>query len=107
MGKKTIIAAGLTSIALLALAFQKNPYEFYTILRIVVCANFVITLLYFQKEENEVMPWFSGLFAVLYNPVFQVKLNRSLWEKINAVTILYIIVVIAVIIIEIRKEDKK
>jgi len=70
---------------LLFIGVFKLPYGYYTFLRLVVsfAAGF-LTYLYF-KNNNKLWTIIFGLTTVLFNPVFPIYLNRSIWGVIDIV----------------------
>ncbi len=78
---------------MLVLALFTMPYGFYQILRLIVCA----TLAYhvwseYSKTKN--ITSLSCLFGLLYNPIFVVHFNRSIWFFINILTLIYFVYLI-------------
>jgi uncharacterized membrane protein YwzB len=65
-----------------------NPYGYYILLRIVVCA--ACAYLAFQAAGVGKAPWvwILGVTAVIYNPIASVHLTRGLWSIINVVTVI-------------------
>lgn len=63
----------------------KLPYGYYTFLRLVVsfAAGF-LTYLNF-KNNNKLWMIIFGLTTILFNPVFPIYLNRSIWGVIDIV----------------------
>lgn len=70
----------LVSTILLLLALMDGwPYEFFTLLRFVVCGStaYVAWLSYKVGQEN--WSWFLGAIAILFNPLFPIYLTREVW----------------------------
>ena len=77
------------SIAVLALAASTDmPYDFYTLLRVLVCLTSVIVAVSLWRAG---MPgawfWTAVGIAVLYNPLLPVHLHEGSWEWLNIGTI--------------------
>ncbi|SOE17227.1 hypothetical protein SAMN05877838_2122 [Hoeflea halophila] len=71
--------------ALLILAVLPMPYGFYTFLRIAVTLAAVIAA-YVIYQASQSLRWevvVMGLVAILFNPVFQVSLSRTIWLPID------------------------
>lgn len=75
----------LRSIAALALLWGllPNPYGYYMLLRIFVCATSAYTAYGFSQRNRSGLAWVFGVVAVLYNPVLPIFLNRALWFPID------------------------
>ena len=93
-----LVAAGMLVYA----AIEKHPYSYYTMLRWVWCPVFAYSA--FTAHENNRLPqvWVFGGFALLYNPIFRVHLDRSTWTGVNWVTVGTIILAATVF-----RKDKK
>ncbi len=65
---------------------RRNPYSYYVLLRYVCCPIFAY--LAFELGLLEKIGWtlMLGSQAVLYNPVFRVRLNRDAWSLLNIVS---------------------
>lgn len=80
-------------ILMLLLAFNpENPYGYYIIMRVVVCAEFsYLCVLAFRARETN-WAWILGALAFTYNPILPLHLNRELWSVINILSILFTII---------------
>lgn len=65
-----------------------NPYGYYIILRIVICAIFLHLVARAFKMEKDLWVWIFGVMAAIYNPIIRVHLTRDLWSVINVLTII-------------------
>lgn len=67
--------------------FPFNPYGYYILLRWISCP--ILIYLAFQARESNLptLVWVFGFFAILYNPICTVHLNRGIWSFINIATI--------------------
>lgn len=91
---KWLTIANLTLIALLAIAWFKNPYSYYTFMRIASLLIFSGNLFFFLKRNNIFFIFGAVLFGILYNPIFPFHLGRSNWETVNLITAIYLIATI-------------
>ncbi|MDB4759160.1 hypothetical protein OAF99_02350 [Akkermansiaceae bacterium] len=83
----------LLLIIIVGLAFVEwSHYGFYILLRFACCAGFARWCWISYQEKQEVWSWIWGLSAAVYNPFLPLSLGRSVWELVNAATILIIIV---------------
>jgi hypothetical protein len=77
------IAWVIAAVMLVFAAAEKQPANFYTLLRWVCCAVFVYSaVISFQMKR---MLWLA-IFAVLgivFNPIFPLPLNRSAWIVVD------------------------
>ncbi len=80
------------SIVMLLIAFNpSNPYGFYNLLRIVLCASFAYLTFCSIDLENNRWAWILGVTAFVYNPIFPVHLTRDIWTVINVGTIILLV----------------
>ena len=83
----------ITLIALLVWALMPfNPYGYYTILKILVCAGSsylgVVTL---RAKFKPDAAWVYFTIAVIYNPLIPFHFGRPLWGVINLATVVALI----------------
>ncbi|HNY25047.1 MAG TPA: hypothetical protein PKJ33_00660 [Alphaproteobacteria bacterium] len=91
MNKKTylILACILLSIALLPL-----PYGYYQILRLVI---FILSVWILIDSNNKEISLPIGLFitAIIYNPIYIIHFEKSVWSLFNIITLIYFIYLIS------------
>lgn len=68
------------------------PYGFYTFLRIVTCIWGIHTIIRTQESKGFLFLLSIG-FTILYNPIIRIHLPREIWEPINIVTALLVILI--------------
>ncbi len=69
-------------------AAGRYPHSFYTLLRCVCFAVFAYSAVVPSYEKNgQNWAFFFSTLAALYNPIFPVHLDRSLWIRMNWFTI--------------------
>lgn len=75
----------LIPAALLVLAVLPMPYGFYTLVRIVVtlAAAFMAYTTYLQNSSLDWKVIALGFIAILFNPVIQISLSRTIWLPID------------------------
>jgi len=61
------------------------PYDYYTILRWVVCGTAIFNAIGFSKSKLTGWVFVFGTLAFLFNPLFPVYLNKSSWVGIDLV----------------------
>lgn len=61
------------------------PYDYYTILRWVVCGAAIFNAVGFYKSKLTGWVFVFGALAFLFNPLFPVYLNKSSWVGIDLI----------------------
>jgi hypothetical protein len=85
-----LIAAGMLVYA----AVERHPYSFYVLLRWICCPIFAYSAFVAQEKNRLAWTWVFGVLAMLYNPIFRVHLDRSIWSGVNWFTVGAIIVAV-------------
>lgn len=77
--------ARLMAALMLLWAIVPNPYPYYMLLRVVVCAvgAYSAYIVYQQKKMEWV--WAFGLTAALFNPFVPAHLTKEIWMFFNLV----------------------
>jgi hypothetical protein len=66
----------------------KLPYAYYTILRTILCVAAAYGFSLAWQTRSDKWLWVYGVAAVLYNPIFPVRLgNKELWIALNILTV--------------------
>lgn len=78
----------LAIIMLLWALNPENPYGYYVLLRIIVCAICSFLALRAHDIRKNDWVWVLGLTAVIYNPIIPTHLTRQIWSVVNVVTII-------------------
>src|SRR4051794_21321977 len=84
---KALIVVPVTCLLLLLLALVARwPYAFYVLLRLVVCVS-AVYFAFLSRTQGRIL-WFLLMLgiALLYNPVFPVRMARGSWQLVNVVT---------------------
>ena len=78
----------LAPVVILTLGLFRLPYGYYVFLRLVVCAaaGFVVWQLFRAGGVSRIFAVAFALLALLYNPIFPVRLTRETWAPINVLT---------------------
>jgi hypothetical protein len=87
-----VYVSAAVACAVLAGAFAEgNPSWYFTMLRILVSG--ALTVLAVTAFTNEFTRWASvlGVAAVVYNPLIPLHLGRAIWQPVNVVTIVLIV----------------
>ncbi len=81
--KSTILLlyiAWLIAVVLLVFAAaEKQPDNFYTLLRWVCCAVFAYSGVTLFQMKRMLWLWIFAVLAVLFNPIFPLGLDRTQW----------------------------
>jgi hypothetical protein len=83
-----VVSLKILCVLLLLWALNpNNPYGYYVLLRWICSATFAY--LAFHSFQSRLVPWVwvFGTAAGLYNPIFSVHLDRTIWSVVNVVTI--------------------
>ena len=68
-----------------------NPYGYFTLLRIVVCATCAYLAIRAFAKGTFPWVWVLGVTAVIYNPFLRIHLTRGIWSAANVATIIMLI----------------
>ena len=86
-----IVARIITSIILLW-ALNEHPYIYYTMLRFIVCGVSVYGCIRAIKYGRMDWTWIFGVIAFLFNPIVPIHLDRRIWEIIDIIVAIILIV---------------
>ena len=73
------IAWLIAAVMLVFAAAQKQPDNFYTLLRWICCAVFAYSAVTSFRMKRVLWLWIFAALAVLFNPIFLSLRDRSLW----------------------------
>ena len=76
------------AIVCLLLALLPMPYGYYQLLRLIVCGVSIWGAV-LTHNNNPTLCVLYILFALLYNPLFVIHFDRSVWGVINIITALF------------------
>lgn len=77
--------ARLGAAALLLVALGRNSYDFYTIMRWVVCGVCSYGAFVEFGRNRSTWAWLFVIMAVAFNPIVPVRLSRETWAPIDAI----------------------
>jgi len=86
MKHKAVILSTIAKViaALMLLqALDRNPYDYYTILRWVVCGVAIYVTWLALVAEKVSWAWVYGIMAVMFNPIVPIHLNKQAWAPID------------------------
>lgn len=87
---------------LLLLCLAPMPYGYYQLVRILAMIAFAIMAYQYYEKENVPLAFtFAGL-ALLFQPFVKVALGRTLWNIVDAIVAVVIIVLVA---LDLKKKE--
>ena len=87
-----LIAAAMSFVAIADL-----PYGYYTLMRLVVCATAVLVIVVAAKSKQMWTVWAFSILVLLFNPIVPVHLTKGLWQPLDLITGVLLIVAALVI----------
>lgn len=64
-----------------------NPYGYYVLLRVVVCASCAYLAVRAFETSKRDWVWVLGVTALVYNPIVPIRLTRGIWSLVNVATV--------------------
>ncbi len=97
------VVARIVAAALLFWALDRHPYDYYTILRFVVCG--VTAYGFYQSLEikKSFWSWIFGITALVFNPFIPIHLSRDSWAVIDI--IVGILLIASIFFVNKQRED--
>ena len=89
---KQILKLLLAIFLLLCLA--PMPYGYYQLVRIVAMIAFAIMAYHYYVKENVPLAIAFGGLALLFQPFIKVSLGRTIWNIVDVVVVLLLIILI-------------
>jgi hypothetical protein len=80
-----LIFARVGSAILLLVALGRNPYDFYTIMRWIVCGVSVYSVFVEFERKRTAWAWAFVVMGMGFNPIAPVHLSRETWAPIDAI----------------------
>ena len=80
------------------------PYGFYTLIRFVAMVVFVVIAVKYWSEDKTAVAVVSGALALLFQPLVKITLGKSVWNVVDVVVALGLIVLF---IYEIHEEKDR
>ena len=78
----------VVALALLFVALsQTDSAGFYSILRWVVCAAFLLLAMEAHQRDKDRWAWIWGVLAGIYNPIVPVHASKDLWIVVDLIAI--------------------
>ncbi len=95
--KPISIAAKLVAAAMLVGALGRHQYDYYTLLRWVVCGVLAFSAFQAVKLNKTAWAWTLGIVALAFNPIIPAHFKRDTWSLIDLAVAVLILVSIAII----------
>ena len=80
---------------LLLLCLASMPYGYYQLVRVVAMIAFAIMAYQYYEKENVPLSITFGGLALLFQPFIKVALGRTLWNIVDVIVAVVIIVLVA------------
>ena len=84
------ILLGACVVALVIAAFTRMPYFFYVLLRVLICTTAVYLSTKRYQERRTPWVWTFCAIALLFNPVFPVRMTRADWRVSNILVAVFL-----------------
>ena len=78
--------------ALLLLCLVPMPYGFYQLVRFLAMVVFCVMAYQYYNQKNETLAVVFGALALLFQPLFKIVLGRVLWNVIDVVVAIFLVV---------------
>ncbi len=79
------IIVRILASTLLFWALSNHQYDYYVLLRWVVCASAAYSAYLAVKTEKIPWAWTMGIMALLFNPIIPLHLSRQTWTYIDII----------------------
>jgi len=86
------IVAKLAAAGMLFAALARHSYDFYTLLRWVVCGVSAFAAVRAADAQQTGWVWAFAIVALLFNPVIPVHLKRDTWAFIDFIVAVFLLV---------------
>ena len=87
MKKTAVLFPGVTSFIMLLAAIPEGfSYDYYVLLRCVVCFSAIFIAWDSHKNQKINWLWPMGLIAVLFNPLIPFQLARTTWIIVDLIS---------------------
>ena len=77
--------ARVGAAVLLLVAVGRNAYDFYTIMRWIVCGVSAYGAFVEFEQKRTAWAWTFVIMAVAFNPIAPVRLSRATWAPIDVI----------------------
>lgn len=95
----------IPAVFLLSALREGLPYEFFTLLRFIVCVSTAYVAWMAHKDGQENWTWILGAVALLFNPLLPIYLTREIWVVIDSATAVLLLVAIFILKLGDKEQD--
>ena len=85
-----VVLLGVCIVALLVAASAPWPYFVYVLLRVLICTASAYLSTKRYQERRTPWVWTFGAIALLFNPVFHVRMTRADWQVANVLVAVFL-----------------
>lgn len=86
-----MIALAVACTCAVGVGLFDMPFGYYTLLRVVLCLASAVGVAAARKRADPLWSWVYAALAVIYNPIFPLKLgSKSLWIGLNVLTLIFV-----------------
>src|SRR5437879_4273337 len=78
-----LVVTRLGAVVMLLLALGRHPYDFYTIMRWMVCGVCAYAAYTEFQRKHPTWGWALTIIAVAFNPIATLRLRRDTWTPID------------------------
>jgi len=79
-------------ICIIVLCLVPMPYGFYQLVRFLAMVVFGVMAYQYYNQKNETLAVVFGALALLFQPLFKIVLGRVLWNIIDVVVAIFLVV---------------
>lgn len=97
-----ITATLLAELLIIGTMVTRNSSGYYILLRLVVCPLTAFFAYRLYRSNRPIFAVLIGFFAIMYNPILQVRLRHDTWQLINITTF----IILAVALYLFRPQEK-
>lgn len=102
--KRPHLIPSLIAALMLFGALGRWPYGYYQLLRFVTCGVAVYVAFMAYNWQKIWAVWLFGFIALLFNPLIPIHLSRELWQPIDVICAILLIVI--AFVLKKPKEEK-
>lgn len=89
---RIIIILNSILTVLLLLCLLPMPYGFYQLVRFCVMTVFIILCFYEYKNGNQMLSIIFGCLVLLFQPFFKITLGRAIWNMVDVIVAVGIVI---------------
>ncbi len=82
------------------------PYGYYQFIRVLGLTGFIILAYFDSKKENKVLMIIWICSAILINPLIKIPLGRTIWNVVDVIWAVFLVITLINDILVWKKENK-